>query len=128
MTIEVVGMTMNISSINTTAGYTTENLTGSAPAKDNSTAKSEPNGNEAAVAAVGSREQRLTSDIKSVLESLQGQDTKVERTVHEETNHIVYKVLDKESGKVLREIPEEKLLDMAAKMMELNGLLLDHKV
>ena len=37
------------------------------------------------------------------------------------------KVIDKDTDEIIREIPSEKVLDMVAKMWELNGLLVDEK-
>ena len=48
--------------------------------------------------------------------------------VHEETNRIWVQVVDKDTGKVLKEIPPEKVLDMVAKFEEMIGLLIDEWV
>jgi flagellar protein FlaG len=37
------------------------------------------------------------------------------------------KVVDSETGEVIREIPPEKLLDMFANMLELAGLIIDER-
>jgi flagellar protein FlaG len=37
------------------------------------------------------------------------------------------KVMDKEDGKVIREIPPEKTLDLVAKLWELAGILVDER-
>ena len=47
--------------------------------------------------------------------------------IHEETNHITIKIVDKESRKVIKELPPEKTLDMIAKVWEMAGLLVDEK-
>lgn len=51
----------------------------------------------------------------------------MEFSVHQETHTIMVKVFNKETGDLIREIPQEKLLDVAANMMELNGLFIDKK-
>ena len=38
------------------------------------------------------------------------------------------KVLNKENGELIREIPPEKTLDLVANMMEIAGILIDEKV
>ncbi len=48
--------------------------------------------------------------------------------VHEETGRIVVKVLSKADGKVVREIPPEEMLDLAAKMEEISGILFNESV
>ena len=47
--------------------------------------------------------------------------------IHEETNHITIKIIDKETKKVIKELPPEKTLDMIAKVWEMAGLLVDEK-
>ena len=47
--------------------------------------------------------------------------------IHEETNHITIKIVDKETKKVIKELPPEKTLDMIAKVWEMAGLLVDEK-
>ncbi|MNP87072.1 flagellar protein FlaG [compost metagenome] len=49
-------------------------------------------------------------------------------SVHEKTHQILVKVLNKETGELIREIPPEKTLDLVAKMMEIAGILIDEKV
>jgi len=47
--------------------------------------------------------------------------------IHEETNHITIKIVDRETKKVIKELPPEKTLDMIAKVWEMAGLLVDEK-
>ena len=47
--------------------------------------------------------------------------------IHEETNHLTIKIVDKETRKVIKELPPEKTLDMIAKVWEMAGLLVDEK-
>lgn len=47
--------------------------------------------------------------------------------VHEETNRVTIKIVDKETKEVIREIPPEKTLDMIAKAWELAGILVDER-
>lgn len=47
--------------------------------------------------------------------------------IHEKTNRVTIKIVDKETKKVLKEVPPEKTLDMIAKVWELAGLLVDEK-
>jgi uncharacterized FlaG/YvyC family protein len=48
--------------------------------------------------------------------------------VHSETGDIMVKVISQESGKVIREIPPKELLDLAARMEEMTGTLLNENV
>lgn len=47
--------------------------------------------------------------------------------IHEATNRVTIKIIDKDTKKVLKEIPPEKTLDMIAKVWELAGLMVDEK-
>ncbi len=47
--------------------------------------------------------------------------------IHEKTQRVVIKIIDKDTKKVIREFPPEKTLDMLAKMWEMAGILVDEK-
>lgn len=47
--------------------------------------------------------------------------------VHEDTNRIMIKIMDKETKEVIKEFPPEKTLDMIAKIWEMAGILVDEK-
>lgn len=49
-------------------------------------------------------------------------------TVHKETERLVVKVIDPADGKVIRQIPPEEVLELAVKLQEMIGLLLDKRV
>lgn len=53
--------------------------------------------------------------------------TRCEYSYHKETNRVSIKVIDKDTDKVIREIPPEKSLDMLQKMWEMAGILVDEK-
>ena len=47
--------------------------------------------------------------------------------IHEATNRVTIKIIDKDTRKVIKEIPPEKTLDMIAKVWELAGMMVDEK-
>ena len=47
--------------------------------------------------------------------------------IHEGTNRVTIKIVDKDTKKVIKELPPEKTLDMIAKVWEMAGLLVDEK-
>lgn len=49
-------------------------------------------------------------------------------TVHKETEQLVVKVIDPHSNRVIREIPPEELLDLAVRLQEMLGFLIDRRV
>ena len=48
--------------------------------------------------------------------------------VHQGTGSIMVKVISKETGKVIREVPPEELLNLAARMEQMMGVLFNGKV
>lgn len=48
--------------------------------------------------------------------------------IHEPTREIIARIVNRETGEVIREIPPEKFLDMVAKLQELAGILVDEVV
>lgn len=73
-------------------------------------------------------EAQLIKAIDRALKALEGPETSFEVAVHKETHSIMVKVLNKETGEVIREIPPEKTLDLVAKMMEFAGIIIDEKI
>ena len=47
--------------------------------------------------------------------------------IHEGTNRVTIKIVDKETKKTIKELPPEKTLDMIAKVWEMAGILVDEK-
>jgi flagellar protein FlaG len=72
-------------------------------------------------------EEQLIKAIERANKALQGINTSFEFSIHEETKEIMVKVLNKDTGKVVREIPSERILDLVAKMWEMSGILVDER-
>lgn len=47
--------------------------------------------------------------------------------IHDKTNRVTIKIVDKDSRKVIKEFPPEKTLDLIAKAWEMAGILVDEK-
>jgi flagellar protein FlaG len=47
--------------------------------------------------------------------------------IHEETNRVTIKIVDKDTKDVIKEYPAEKTLDMIAKVWEMAGLMVDER-
>lgn len=47
--------------------------------------------------------------------------------IHEKTNRVTIKIIDKSTKEVLKEYPPEQTLDMIAKVWEIAGILVDEK-
>lgn len=55
-------------------------------------------------------------------------DRKIERTVHEGTKAVIYKIRDTKSNEVISEFPSEHVQTIIAKLWEVNGLMVDHRL
>lgn len=72
-------------------------------------------------------EEKIKSAIADINKKIAPTATTLQFAYHEKTHRISITVKDKETDKVIREIPPEKTLDMIAKSLELAGLLVDEK-
>nr|WP_244280985.1 flagellar protein FlaG [Paenibacillus jilunlii] len=70
---------------------------------------------------------QLIQQLEKAIRAVQGPEKLFKISIHEQTHAIMVKVFDKQTGDLIREIPPEKLLDVAANMMELSGLIVDEK-
>ncbi len=68
--------------------------------------------------------------IKKAIEKVNAQLPNAEAKfgIHEATNRVMIKLVDKDTQEVIKEFPPEKTLDMIAKCMELAGVLIDEKL
>ena len=100
--------------------------------KDTVSAEREYSGSESQQDAEGTPIQEVSSEkIKSAINEVNNKirptHTECQYSYHEETHRISIKVLDQDTGDVIREIPPEKALDMVARAWELAGFLVDEK-
>ena len=75
--------------------------------------------------AVG--EEVLIKAIEKANKALQGINTTFEFRIHEATKQIMVKIMDRDTGEIVRELPPEKVLDMVAKLWEKAGLIVDER-
>jgi flagellar protein FlaG len=68
---------------------------------------------------------RITELMDNYVRSIQ-KDIKIQ--VNSDTGDILVKVISEETGKVIREIPSQEMLELAARMEEISGVLFDQKV
>ncbi len=76
-----------------------------------------------------STQQSTNEEIKKAVDQLNKKMSNSEAIfgIHEETNRVTIKIVDKNTKEVIKELPPEKTLDMIAKAWELAGLLVDEK-
>ena len=74
---------------------------------------------------------KIKAEVDAANKKLENSDTSIRFKVHEseysENNKISIAVVDKESEKVIREIPSEESIEFAEKMQEITGILFDQK-
>ena len=70
--------------------------------------------------------EKLKKAIEKMNEQLPHSEAKF--GIHEATNRVMIKLVDKDTQEVIKEIPPEKTLDMLAKSMEIAGVLVDQKL
>lgn len=75
------------------------------------------------------QQQPSNDQIKKAVEKLNKQMSNSEAVfgIHDKTNRVTIKIVDKDTKEVIKELPPEKTLDMIAKAWELAGLLVDEK-
>lgn len=75
------------------------------------------------------RNQATAEQLRKAVEEInrKATHTTAQFGVHEATNRITIKIVDRDTKKVIKELPPEKTLDMIAKAWELAGILVDEK-
>ena len=72
--------------------------------------------------------EQINRVVEKANKSLAQHSTKLEFSIHDQTKEIMVKVLDADTGDVIKEIPSEKSLDRLAMVLEDIGWLIDKKV
>lgn len=138
MALEPIGATMTLQaqsvqpvSYNTTkpaTEYTDVSIAEKAPKVDNTT-KVVENVDEKDGSHTKSSDQQQPSNetLHKAIESLNKKMSNSEAIfgIHEGTNRVTIKIVDKETKEVIKELPAEKTLDMIAKVWEIAGLMVD---
>lgn len=77
----------------------------------------------------GSQQQPTNEQIRKAVEQLNKNLPHSEAIfgVHEETNRVTIKIVDRDTKEVIKELPPEKTLDMIAKVWEIAGILVDER-
>lgn len=87
----------------------------------------QPNQKSEKVAAAEEKiDQRMLDELEQDIAAMH--NIGLQFSVHEKSGRTMIKVMDKESSDIIREIPPKTVLDLAAKMDEMLGILFDSKV
>ena len=78
----------------------------------------------------GSEQQ--TSDNETIRKAVEDMNKKMSNAeavygIHEGTNRVTIKIIDKKTKELIKELPPEKTLDMIARVWEMAGILVDEK-
>lgn len=76
------------------------------------------------------RKEATNENIKKAVSDLNKKmsNTTAQFGIHEGTNRVTVKIVDKETKDVLKEYPAEETLEMIAKVWELAGIMVDKKL
>lgn len=72
-------------------------------------------------------EKVIIEAIEKANKAIEGPNKRFEFSIHKKTHEIMVKVLDNDTGDVIREFPPEKILDMVAKLWEMAGIVVDER-
>lgn len=75
-------------------------------------------------------QQRTNEQIRKAVDEMNKKiisNSEVQFGIHEGTNRVTIKIIDRDTKKVIKELPPEKTLDMIAKAWEMAGILVDEK-
>ncbi len=90
---------------------------------DNSQAQARAEATEEQIAADNAKIKKaiseMTKNAKSNAEAVFG--------IHDKTNRVTIKMVDKETKEVIKEFPPDETLDMIAKVWEIAGIMVDEK-
>ena len=99
--------------------------------------KAEPQPQETTNSNVPTRQERTKEQIEADNERIKNAISEMNKKmfnnseavfgIHEDTNRITIKIVDKTTRKTIKELPPEKTLDMIAKAWELAGLMVDER-
>lgn len=79
--------------------------------------------------AQGQDQQAYHEKIRKAVETLNKKMSSSEAVfgIHEDTNRVTIKIVDKNTKEVIKELPPEKTLDMIARVWEMAGILIDER-
>lgn len=75
-------------------------------------------------------EQATSEQIKEAIEKFNkasGANSEAVFGIHEGTNRVTIKIVDKDTKETIKELPPEKTLDMIARVWEMAGIMVDEK-
>lgn len=73
-------------------------------------------------------EEDVKESVKDINEIVEKVKEDLAFEIHDETERMMVKVVDRKTQEVIKELPPEEMLDLSARIHEMVGLLIDEKV
>ena len=90
-------------------------------------------GKDPAIQEINSSEEKVEQDNEKIKKAISDLNKKISSDseavfgIHDKTNRITIKIVEKDTKKVIKEFPPDKTLDMIAKVWEIAGIMVDEK-
>ena len=104
------------------------------PAQDApSFAQPQEPGKDPAIQEINNSEETVEQDNEKIKKAISDLNKKISSDseavfgIHDKTNRITIKIVEKDTKKVIKEFPPDKTLDMIAKVWEIAGIMVDEK-
>jgi len=73
-------------------------------------------------------QKELEKTIVNINKMIESMDTSLQFYIHKDSGRIAVKVINNKSKEVILEIPSEEILNLAAKLNDTTGLIIDKKI
>ncbi|MGN0350659.1 MAG: flagellar protein FlaG [Roseburia sp.] len=129
MEIEKLKSSGTVSYQGSAAGVSTKSVAETGSSTMSQDSKAESQSVESFNASEENKQTAQSSQLKSAVNEINRQMKNSEAIfgIHEKTNRVTIKIVDKSTKEVLKEYPPEETLDMIAKVWEIAGILVDEK-
>lgn len=94
---------------------------------ENENAENENVANEATMATKKVAQSTIDNTISETNSKIKMSNTKLQYSVDKDTQRISIKIIDKDTDKVIREVPPEETLEAIKKIWEIAGIMVDEK-
>lgn len=129
MTLQAQAVARPVETTKPATEYTDVSIAEKAPKVDDTTKVVEKADEKDESHSKSSDQQPSNETLKNAVENLNKKMSNSEAIfgIHEGTNRVTIKIIDKKSREVIKELPPEKTLDMIAKVWEIAGLMVDEQ-
>ena len=84
-------------------------------------------GNQAQAQQQMDQNAQIRKAVSDINKSAAGDQSEAIFGIHDKTNRVTIKIIDKKTKEVIKEFPPEKTLDMIAKVWEMAGIMVDER-